>query len=112
MPKLIPNSTKITVIGLGYVGLPLALAFSKKYKVVGFDINTSRVSELKDGQDSTNESQKNELLSSKILFTSSAEEILRESSDPAISRNRVLPGASYPCESQKIELGHCNSTTV
>ena len=76
MPKLIPNSTKITVIGLGYVGLPLALAFSKKYKVVGFDINTSRVSELKDGQDSTNESQKNELLSSKILFTSSAEEIL------------------------------------
>ena len=76
MPKFIPDSTKITVIGLGYVGLPLALAFSQKYKVVGFDINTSRVSELKDGQDSTNESQKNELLSSKILFTSSAEEIL------------------------------------
>ena len=76
MPKFIPDSTKITVIGLGYVGLPLALAFSQKYKVVGFDINTSRVSELKDGYDSTNESQKNELLSSKILFSSSAEEIL------------------------------------
>ncbi len=76
MQKLNSNTTKIAVIGLGYVGLPLALAFSKKYNVVGFDISISRVSELKDGYDSTNESQKNELLKSKILFTSSTKEIL------------------------------------
>ena len=37
---------KIAVIGLGYVGLPLAVEFAKKYKVVGFDINQSRINEL------------------------------------------------------------------
>ena len=44
---------KIAVIGLGYVGLPLAVEFAKKYKVIGFDINTSRVNELKTGNDHT-----------------------------------------------------------
>lgn len=44
---------KIAVIGLGYVGLPLARLFATKYSVVGFDINTSRVNELNDGIDST-----------------------------------------------------------
>lgn len=44
---------KICVLGLGYVGLPLAAEFSKKYKVVGFDINSNRVEELKRGHDST-----------------------------------------------------------
>ena len=37
------NNLKIAIIGLGYVGLPLALAFSKKFKVLGFDINKNRV---------------------------------------------------------------------
>ena len=40
------TSSKIGIIGLGYVGLPLAIAFSKKYKVVGFDISDRRVNEL------------------------------------------------------------------
>lgn len=44
---------KIAVIGLGYVGLPLAVEFSRKYYVIGFDINTARVSELNKGVDST-----------------------------------------------------------
>ncbi len=44
---------KIAVIGLGYVGLPLAVEFAKKYSVVGFDINQSRVDELNNGTDST-----------------------------------------------------------
>ncbi len=47
------NDVKIAIIGLGYVGLPLAVAFSEKYKVVGFDINLKRINELKSGQDST-----------------------------------------------------------
>ena len=45
----------IGVIGLGYVGLPLAIEFSKKYKTYGFDINTKRVDELNKGLDTTNE---------------------------------------------------------
>lgn len=47
------NNKKIAIIGLGYVGLPLAIEFSKKYDVLGFDINESRVSELKIGEDHT-----------------------------------------------------------
>lgn len=47
------NEIKIAVIGLGYVGLPLAVEFSKKYPVVGFDINQKRVGELVSGHDTT-----------------------------------------------------------
>jgi len=45
------KETKIAVIGLGYVGLPLALAFSKHYKVVGYDVNETRVSSTQRGLD-------------------------------------------------------------
>ena len=51
----------IGVIGLGYVGLPLAIEFSKKYKTYGFDINTKRVNELNKGLDTTNEANLSEL---------------------------------------------------
>jgi UDP-N-acetyl-D-galactosamine dehydrogenase len=47
------KNTKIAIIGLGYVGLPLAVAFAEKYKVIGFDINLQRVDELNSGHDST-----------------------------------------------------------
>jgi nucleotide sugar dehydrogenase len=47
--------TRIAIIGLGYVGLPLAIEFGKKYKVLGFDINKTRVEELKNGHDHTRE---------------------------------------------------------
>lgn len=60
--------TKIAIIGLGYVGLPLAVEFGKKYKVVGFDINHERIEELSKGwSDRTLEVEKNELLSSPNL---------------------------------------------
>jgi UDP-N-acetyl-D-galactosamine dehydrogenase len=52
---------KISIIGLGYVGLPLAIEFAKKFKVVGFDINQSRVDELITGHDSTLEIDDDEL---------------------------------------------------
>ena len=51
----IDDEIKIGVIGLGYVGLPLAIEFAKKYKVLGFDLNAKRIEELKLGRDSTNE---------------------------------------------------------
>lgn len=47
------QETKIAIIGLGYVGLPLAVAFAEKYEVVGIDINSHRIKELKSGVDST-----------------------------------------------------------
>ncbi|MGV3546024.1 MAG: nucleotide sugar dehydrogenase [Pedobacter sp.] len=52
---------RIAVIGLGYVGLPLALTFSKNYQVVGFDIKTLRIEELQNGVDLTNETEYGEV---------------------------------------------------
>lgn len=69
--KLDINNSKIAIIGLGYVGLPLAVAFAKKYKVVGFDINESRIEALNNGVDRTLEVEEVEL---KSVITSSLEE--------------------------------------
>ncbi|MDB5144688.1 MAG: UDP-N-acetyl-D-galactosamine dehydrogenase [Mucilaginibacter sp.] len=55
MKEINSENPKIAVVGLGYVGLPLAVAFSKKYKVFGFDINHNRIEEIKRGQDHTKE---------------------------------------------------------
>ncbi len=60
---------KISIIGLGYVGLPLAIEFAKKFKVVGFDINQSRVDELITGHDSTLEIDDDELFSARKNLT-------------------------------------------
>ena len=54
------NNIKICVIGLGYVGLPLALEFGKKFQTIGFDINKSRVNQLKNFKDINNEFSINE----------------------------------------------------
>jgi UDP-N-acetyl-D-galactosamine dehydrogenase len=61
------NSAKLAVIGLGYVGLPLAVEFCKKRPVVGFDINQRRIRELRAGADSTREVSTEELRSSTQL---------------------------------------------
>ena len=55
------DQTRIAVIGLGYVGLPLAVALARRYPVVGFDINEARIKELKEGQDHTLEAAPEEL---------------------------------------------------
>lgn len=60
----------IAIIGLGYVGLPLAVAFAEQYKVIGFDINTQRVAELQNGEDHTLEVSKENL--QQVLTTSEA----------------------------------------
>ena len=59
--KFDPDSIRIGVVGLGYVGLPLAVEFGKSYPVVGFDINQARVTELENGSDSTLEVTADEL---------------------------------------------------
>ncbi|WP_105213421.1 Vi polysaccharide biosynthesis UDP-N-acetylglucosamine C-6 dehydrogenase TviB [Pseudoalteromonas sp. T1lg22] len=71
------NNSKIAVLGLGYVGLPLAVEFSKKYDVLGFDINEGRVSELKAGTDSTLEVSDTELAAAENLVFSCDKEALK-----------------------------------
>ena len=70
------NNLRIGIVGLGYVGLPLAVEFGKKYPTVGFDIHEGRVAELKGGTDSTLECSSEELAEAEHLtYTSSAEGI-------------------------------------
>ena len=72
------SKSKICIIGLGYVGLPLAHAFSNKYNVVGFDIYQSRIDELNSAYDRTlelNENQIREALNNNIKFTSNTDDI-------------------------------------
>ena len=72
------NTPKIAIIGLGYVGLPLAAAFASKYEVVGFDINTKRIAELNSGIDATNEltkEQLNKVVGASLKITTTLEDI-------------------------------------
>ncbi|WP_329503326.1 nucleotide sugar dehydrogenase [Staphylococcus hominis] len=68
-------SRKIAVVGLGYVGLPVAVAFGKQQEVVGFDINETRINELKNGYDRTNEVNNEDLKKSNIKFTNQPEKL-------------------------------------
>ena len=65
----------ISVIGLGYVGLPVAVSFGKKTEVIGYDINQNRINDLKNGYDATGEISSSELALSKVRFTSNSDEI-------------------------------------
>ena len=67
---------KCGVIGLGYVGLPLALAFAKKFTVVGYDNNSKRINELQVGIDSNNEFTKKEIQQSNQVEFSNSRELL------------------------------------
>ncbi|WP_196137769.1 nucleotide sugar dehydrogenase [Aliikangiella sp. G2MR2-5] len=66
---------KISVIGLGYVGLPVAVAFGKSHQVIGFDLNQTRIDELKSGRDHTLEVEDSELAEADILFTADPEDL-------------------------------------
>jgi len=75
--EFLSGKRKIAVIGLGYVGLPLAILLSTKFKVIGFDISKGRIEELKKGKDRTKEVSDEILTNTKIEFSYN-EEILRE----------------------------------
>ena len=68
-------SRKVSVIGLGYVGLPVAVAFGKKNRTIGFDVNPERIRELRDGHDRTGEVTSAELAETDLLFTASIDEL-------------------------------------
>ncbi|MBK7221826.1 MAG: nucleotide sugar dehydrogenase [Saprospiraceae bacterium] len=80
---------KIAVIGLGYVGLPLAVEFAKKYQVVGFDINAQRINELRAGTDSTLE------VEDAVLQT-------------VLVKNKDLSGNGLHVTSELTEMSSCN----
>lgn len=69
------TTKKISVVGLGYVGLPVAVAFGLSGEVIGFDINQQRIKELTDGFDRNLEVSKAELSATKIKFTTSVEDL-------------------------------------
>ena len=72
-PKL-----KLAIVGLGYVGLPLAVEFGKKRPVVGFDINARRIAELQSGKDHTLETEPHELKEAAYLTFSTDPDALRQ----------------------------------
>lgn len=67
LPRL--DSVFIAVIGLGYVGLPLLIAFNKKYKCIGFDVDKNRITELKNGIDSTKQNGAEDILACRLSDT-------------------------------------------
>jgi len=81
------DKIKIAIIGLGYVGLPLAVEFSKKYKVIGFDINEDRVNDLNNGHDSTLE-------------------VCDEDLQKSLNNSNTTKGLSLCCDS--INIKDCN----
>ncbi|MFN6038074.1 MAG: nucleotide sugar dehydrogenase, partial [Bacteroidota bacterium] len=76
---IIKKKKSVAVIGLGYVGLPIALAFSKKIKVIGFDINAKRIALMKKGIDPSNELSKDEFKDADIYFTSELKDLKKAS---------------------------------
>lgn len=73
--QLLKKETCLSVIGLGYVGLPIALEFAKKIKVIGFDIKADRVEMMKNGIDPSNELPKEAFDGCDILFTANPEDL-------------------------------------
>jgi UDP-N-acetyl-D-galactosamine dehydrogenase len=77
--RLLNKETKLSVIGLGYVGLPIALEFARKIKVVGFDIKPERIGLMKKGIDPSNELTSDAFQGTDIVLTSNPDD-LREAS--------------------------------
>ena len=75
--QLLRKEATLAVIGLGYVGLPIALEFAKQLKVIGFDINAGRVAQMKQGIDPSGELEKKDFEGCDITFTDSLE-VLRQ----------------------------------
>jgi UDP-N-acetyl-D-glucosamine/UDP-N-acetyl-D-galactosamine dehydrogenase len=77
--KLLKKEASLSLIGLGYVGLPIALEFARKIKVVGFDIRPDRVELMKKGIDPSNELTSESFKGTDILFTASPEDLKKAS---------------------------------
>ena len=90
------NDRKIAIVGLGYVGLPLAVEFGKHRPVLGFDINEGRIAELRAGKDSTLEVSGEELGAAHHLEYSSDRARLRECGIFIVTVPTPIDGANRP----------------
>lgn len=87
------DNTKIAIIGLGYVGLPIALAFAKKTSVIGFDINPKRIASLQNRIDESKDVESEDFEGTDIVFTTSVEELS--------SANFYIIAVPTPIDNQK-----------
>ena len=67
--KITNKTAVIGIVGLGYVGLPLAEAFSKNFNIIGYDLNKQRIIDLKNGKDTNLINNKIKIFNSKLIFT-------------------------------------------
>ena len=100
-------NNKIAIIGLGYVGLPLALAFGEKFSTIGFDINKNRIKELQNKNDTNSLANKKSFYKSKKLEFSSDTLDLRDANIfiitvPTPVKKNKKPDLSYLCSASKI----------
>ena len=89
------NLEPISVIGLGYVGLPVAVAFGQQRRVIAFDINRKRLEELRKGEDKTGECTTEELIDANLLLTDQTED-LRQASIHIIAVPTPINEAKQP----------------
>jgi UDP-N-acetyl-D-galactosamine dehydrogenase len=75
LDDFLKNGEKVCIVGLGYVGLPLAVAMAEKFTVIGFDINEKRIGELNENHDRTDEVEASKLESTSAVFSSDPEKI-------------------------------------
>ncbi len=93
--KIVNQEEKIAVVGLGYVGLPLAVALGKKAKVIGFDISSQRIEMLKNGEDPSKELTKDQLNATTINYTAQPSK-LQEASFIIIAVPTPIDNAQNP----------------
>lgn len=104
--RLVSGEAKLALVGLGYVGLPIALEFAKHFSVIGFDINESRLDLMRKGIDPCKELNSCQFESKNIVFTSSID-LLREASFFVVAVPTPIDGANEP--DLKPLLGATNS---
>lgn len=93
--ELVAKKAKIALVGLGYVGLPIALEFAKKISVIGFDINEKRLAKMREGVDPCNELSGDAFKNSDIVFTSSLD-VLKEASFYIVAVPTPIDDANMP----------------
>ena len=96
-------NNKICVIGLGYVGLPLAIALSKKFKVTGYDKSNKRIRNLSQGKDENDESSRKELRNKNLFFTNNLKQIKNV--------NRYIICVPTPIKNKKPDLTFLKEAT-
>jgi len=97
---------KIAIIGLGYVGLPLAIEFGKKFPTIGFDINTSRINDLKAGKDRTLEVNSEEITEAERLSFTDDSSTLNQCNIYIVTVPTPIDGSKNPDLSPVISASH------